>query len=340
MDELKILRDAWGDADAPSQSAHAQARATLLARAGGQTQASRRRRRGFRLPRIGVRLAMVGALAAAIAAGVTVVQNSGGTDKDGRPRSMLPGIPAGPVANAAEALDRAAAAADSRPFTPPRPDQWIYIELRIRTTAKESGVATGGPYRTIVRRSWERGDGKKSARVENGQVKIFNEFSRTVPPSDYPSLAALPTDPDALLRWVDAQNGAKPGSEGAYQFDFETLNVILRENLLPPRTEAAIFRAMKKIPGVVLVDNSADAAGRPAIALGRIAEGWLHEEVMLDPKTYAYLGERAISIKGHTSRGAGDDPTAAVTYVKKGVLQNLTVRTGAGIVDEPGRRTS
>jgi DNA-directed RNA polymerase specialized sigma24 family protein len=32
----------------------------------------------------------------------------------------------------------------------------------------------------------------------------------------------------------------------------------------------------------------ADAAGRPAIALGRIAEGWLHEEVLIAPKSYAY----------------------------------------------------
>jgi DNA-directed RNA polymerase specialized sigma24 family protein len=157
-----------------------------------------------------------GTLAVAVAAGVIVVQTADGTDKDRRPRSALPGIPAGPVATAAQALDRAAAAADARPFTPPRPDQWIYTELRIRTSVN----------------------------------------------------------------------------------------------------------------------------GRPAIALGRTAEGWLHEEVLLDPKSYAYLGERAISIKGHTSRGRGDDPNADATYVKKGVLQNLTVRTAAGIVDAPGRRTS
>jgi hypothetical protein len=279
-------------------------------------------------------------MAAAVAAGVTVVQTSGGTDKAGRPRSVLPGIPAGPVANAEQALNRAAAAADARTFTPPRPDQWIYTELRIRTSAKPAGGVTGGPYKTYIRRHWERGDGKKSAEIVNGRVKVLDEFSKTIPPNDYPSLAALPTDPDALLRWVYAQDGAKPGSQGSYESAFGTLGVILRENLLPPRTEAAIFRAMKKIPGVTLVDNAADAAGRRAIALGRTTEGWLHEEVLLDPKSYAYLGERAISIKGHTSRGVGDNPTAMPEYVKKGVLQNLTVRTAAGIVSAPGQRTS
>lgn len=350
MDDLKTLRDAWGEVHVPSESAHARARAALLARATGH--APRRERRRFHLPKAGVRLVAVGALATAVAVGVTFVQTSGGTDKSGRPRSVLPGIPAGPVANAEQALDRAATAADARRFTPPRPDQWIYTELRTRSTAKESGVVTGGPYKTYVRDYWERGDGKKSARMVNGRLEIYDEIlGRTSPPSDYPSLAALPTDPDALLRWVQAENtegpgvvpgkvgGAKPRSSQDYQMAFETLNTILRDSLLPPWTEAAIFRAMKKIPGVTLVDKAADAAGRPAIALGMIIEGWLHEEVMLDPKSYAYLGERVISIKGHEMRGVGSNPNVVTGYVKKGILQNLTVRTAVGIVDRPGRRT-
>jgi hypothetical protein len=335
-DDLKILRDAWGPTGAPSPSARAQARAALLDRAAGPGRARRR----LRPTRTGVRLLAVGALAATIAIGVTVVQTTGGTDKTGRPRSVLPGIPAGPVANAAEALDRAAAAADARAFTPPRPDQWIYTEFRVRTSVHEGGAVTSGPYRTITQRSWERADGKKIAEIQGGRLKVLDEFDNTIPPSGYFVLAALPTDPAALLRWVDRENGEKPGSKGEPRMAFETLSVILRQNVLPPRMEAAIFRAIKTLPGVTLVDNAADAAGRPAIALGMIAEGWLHEEVMLDPKSYAYLGERAISIKGHTLRGAGDDPDVVAGYVKKGVLQNLTVRTAARIVGEPGQRTS
>jgi hypothetical protein len=45
MDDLKILRDAWGEADAPSQSTHAKARAALLAKAAGQGHAPRTARR-------------------------------------------------------------------------------------------------------------------------------------------------------------------------------------------------------------------------------------------------------------------------------------------------------
>jgi len=336
MDDLKILRDAWEGTDAPSPHARAQARAALLERATGP----RRARRRLRPARTGVRLLAIGAMAASIAIGVTVVQTTGGTGTTGRPRSVLPGIPAGPVANAAEALDRAAAAADARTFTPPRPDQWIYTEFRIRTSVHAGGLVTGGPYQTFTQRSWQRADGKKRAQIQAGRLKVLDESGNAILPRGYFVLATLPTDPAALLRWVDKVNGKKPGSKGEPRRAFETLSVILRQNLLPPRLEAAIFRTIRTLPGVTLVDNAADAAGRPAIALGMIAEGWLHEEVMIDPKSYAYLGERAISIKGHTLRGAGDDPDVVAGYVKKGVLQNLTVRTAVRIVGEPGQRTS
>jgi hypothetical protein len=110
------------------------------------------------------------------------------------------------------------------------------------------------------------------------------------------------------------------------------LSAILRDHVLPPKQEAALFRAIKQIPGVTLA-GKVDAAGRPAIALGRTTEGWLREELLLDPTTYAYLGERSIAIKDHILKGG--DGTAKV---KKGTLQLQSVRLAARIVDKPGQR--
>ncbi|GAA0346891.1 hypothetical protein NE235_10055 [Actinoallomurus spadix] len=61
---------------------------------------------------------------------------------------------------------------------------------------------------------------------------------------------------------------------------------------------------------------------------------------MLDPKSYAYLGGRAISIRRHAFRGAGDSLNLDAGYIKKGVLQDLTIRTAAAIVSAPGQRTT
>ncbi|WP_165975445.1 CU044_5270 family protein [Actinomadura rubrisoli] len=355
LNDLDVLRDAWGSPEPPPAAARAAARAALLDRASAASAAegspatvpvrpvpdagsepvtgpAGERRRRFRLPRLGVRVAAVGALAAAIAIGVTVVQSSGGTDEHGRPRPVVPGVPAAPVANASEALERAAHAAEARPFIPPRPDQWIYTEARTRTGKRPNGSLYKDPKKTVLVRSWHRADGKATASYEGGKL-VLSGTMPTTPPSDYASLAALPTEPDALLKWLYKEMGGLGDSpEGRYATAYSMLGAILRDNVLPPAREAAVFRTIKRIPGVALVPGRVDAAGRPALGLGRVAEGWLHEELLLDPVTYAYLGERSVALKNHTSRG--DDGSVSV---RKGELQNLTVRTKAGIVDKAGQ---
>ncbi|MFB4296918.1 CU044_5270 family protein [Actinomadura sp. NTSP31] len=330
MNDLDILRDTWAEPAPPSGAARASARAALLERAAGSRPEPRPARRvRLRLPRPAVRLVAVGVLAAAVAVGVTVVQ-SGGTDGHGRPRPVLPGIPAGPVANASEALERAAQAAERRPFTPPRPDQWVYVESRVRRGDTPNGPVSKG--RTLVTRDWKRADGEKVAGLEHGKI-VFADTMPTTPPSDYASLAAMPTAPDALLRWLYQQmGGLGDTAEGRYETAYSMLGAVLRDNLLPPKTEAAVFRALKQIPGVTLA--RAPVQGRPALALARLEEGWLHEELMLDPNTYRYLGEQSVAVKNHTDHG--DDGNLAV---KKGDVLNMTIRLKTAIVDAPGQQS-
>jgi hypothetical protein len=71
---------------------------------------------------------IVGALAAAITTGALILGNPGG---DGTPRRAIPGLYV-PAAKAQTVLNNAAQAALRRPFTAPRPDQWIYIATRYR----------------------------------------------------------------------------------------------------------------------------------------------------------------------------------------------------------------
>ncbi|MEU8798819.1 CU044_5270 family protein [Spirillospora sp. NPDC048819] len=327
MNDLEILRDAWAEPEAPAEASRAAARTALLERATGVP------RRRFRLSRFGVRLVAVGALAAAVAVGVTVVQTAGGTDRDGNPRPVVPGIPAGPVANASEALERAARAAETRTFTPPRPDQWIYIESRVRSGPTPNGPVSKNPDKDVVTRNWQRADGTKSATIEDGKIR-FAGMMPTTPPSDYASLAALPADPDALLKWIYKEMGGLGATkEGRYSTAYAMFGAILRTNVLPPKIEAAVFRAIKKIPGVTLVKGRVDAAGRPAVGLGRVTEGYLHRELLLDEESYRYLGERSVVIEDHTTRGLD-----GIRSVEKGDLMNLTVRLKAGIVDRPGQR--
>jgi hypothetical protein len=313
MDDLNALRDAWGTPEAPSRAAYAQARAALLERAG--------RRRRFRLSGLGVRIAVVGAFALVILSVVTV-ENLDGTGAEV------------PVA-AAAALEQAAVTAEEKPFTPPRDDQWIYIE----------DLITWSDGRTETLRGWRRADGMGMAwirgtgrlKVEIHEPRLNPRTGRPIPGvfEGYKAMAALPTDPGALLRWAyqRAENitGAGTNEHGDVYLMF---NHMLRENVLPPDLEAAIFRALKQIPGVTVLDT-VDVAGRPAIALGLGTSDWLHEELLLDKETYAYRGERSTVV-----RDAIIDPLKAGNArgeVKKG-SKVISERVVTAIVDEPGQR--
>jgi hypothetical protein len=314
MSDLKTLHDAWGTPEAPSRAAYSSARAALLERAG-------RRRRRFGLSGLGVRIAVVGAVALVVLSVVGVAENLGGTGADV------------PDATAA-VLERAAVAVEQKPFTAPRDDQWIYVEDRI--------TLSDGKTETL--RGWRRADGMGMAWIENGRLRVEIHEPRRDPRSGrpipgvfegYKEMAALPTDPNALLRWAyqRAENitGAGMNEHGDVYLMF---NHMLRENVLPPELEAAIFRALKQIPGVTVLDT-VDVAGRPAIALGLGTSDWLHEELLLDKETYAYRGERSTVV-----RDAIIDPLKAGNArgeVKKG-SKVVVERVVTAIVDEPGQR--
>lgn len=339
MDDLTTLRDAWDRPAPPSAAAHAAARAALLDRASARTAGTTpRRARRFRLPRMGVRLAAVGALAVTIAAGVTVAQNLGGTDKNGHPRPVVPGLPGGPVANAQTVLYKAAERAQARAFTPPRPGQWTYLETRYTSPGNPPVGKTQTPkwpLKSRVDRMWIRIDGTRLAEYRDGKLEI-SPTGGGMPPVDYASVVKIPLAPDALLAWVkkDAPNSSTV--ESSNYTAFQMLASLLNNNLVPPRQEAAVYRAMAKIPGVTLNKSAVDVAGRPALAVSRVIEGWIRQEVLLDRTSYAYLGERSLAIKDHTGdAGTGEHGTWTV---KKGTIDVFSVRLAAAFVDRPGER--
>jgi hypothetical protein len=301
MNDLKTLHDAWGTPEGPAHTAYTDARAALLARA------TPRRRRRARL-----RVAVVATAAAIVAAFVLVVQD----------------LREGPVA-AAEVFERAAHAAETKSFVAPRPDQWIFTEDRF--TSSDGG-------KPMTRKMWLRVDGRGIATIDaRGKlnVEVFDSPGRRRPaPFDsYERLAKLPTDPDALLRWAYEQakhiTGGGVTDHGDVYLQF---NHMLRSNLLPPDLQAAIYRALKQVPNVTV--ETIDVFGRPALALVQ-TEDWLREELLLDPDTYAYLGERSTVVRD--TRISPEKAGNATGEVRRGD-HVISERVTAAIVEEPGAR--
>ncbi|MFC4117027.1 CU044_5270 family protein [Nonomuraea zeae] len=339
--DLEALRQAWPQPAPPSPDAHAAARDALLRRA---MAAAPPRAGRVRLPRTGRRAVTIGMLAAVISA-IALVLDPAEVEA---PRSIMPGMGV-PAANAQAVLGRAAEVAGDRAFTAPRPDQWVYIETRVRGVGKAARgeVQTPRtPLETSVDRAWTRADGKEVALFEDGKL-VRSPTGGGMPPVDYATVAALPTDPDALLAWMYANmGGLQDSEEDRHNWAYLLLGSLLAQNLVPPVQEAAVYGAMAKIPGVTVTPDAVDVDGRPAVAVARVEDGWVSHELLLDRSTYTYLGERAIASADYTAPEPGthlEEGQKMINMgpsytIKKGTIMTLAVRLNIGVTDRPGVR--
>ena len=213
--------------------------------------------------------------------------------------------------------------ATTRPTPDPRPHQWVYTkELRVEY----------GSRKPFTHEFWTRVDGKKfinaaSDRRTAGAPKVRREqmdlpsFQEAVFPrcpdkparirpavglgAFFPNPAAVPTDPDGLLAAIyrlveDPACSPIPVGDTVQDRAFMLIDGML-QTLMPADVRAALYQALAKIPGVTVVQDATDAAGRRGVAFARAAaiEGpgssdWLRLEIILDPSTYRYLGARHV----------------------------------------------
>ncbi|WP_433365100.1 CU044_5270 family protein [Streptosporangium sp. CA-115845] len=328
MDDLKLLSELRADAPEPDADRLRALRARSL-----------RRRRRLR-PVLSLPLAMTAAVA--VIAAVTVVYG------DDRPVTRPPvTIEATPV-NAEVMLRQAALMAEKRlpDGISPRPDQWLYRKSVVRQPADGS---------VEVQEYWTRYDGTRQA-TRLGRRPMETRTIEPDPgdddlsPRQYAArLAKLPTDPDRLLahvrgdrHWQDKPDEERGLDEPADARAFRVLSVYLGQGVhLPPKLEAAIFRALARIPGVRVDLGIRDAAGRPGMGIAyevgapgfgtqRDENGQVTERsyVILDSTTYRYLGSRTDFLRDRLISGE-------VVFTQGSVF--ATAEVAAGVVDEPGQ---
>jgi len=130
----------------------------------------------------------------------------------------------------------------------------------------------------------------------------------------YAGLEKLPTRPEALLGYLDAEQSyacgphAPPGgttvsglghvSRTAWEWS-GVLTILQDEPLLPPRFGSALLRAAAQLPGATLVQHARSATGVAGVGVARTVTvpGRGHtttrerEEVIFSSRTYRYLGD-------------------------------------------------
>ncbi|WP_405424372.1 CU044_5270 family protein [Streptomyces erythrochromogenes] len=205
-----------------------------------------------------------------------------------------------------------------------RADQFIYIGSKTANTY----VKSVGDKNTLVseelhmRHQWNSPDGLDGWLIEPGNtgpkgmtLAGKNEKGETPTPylnaPSYDYLAGLPTDPDVLLKKIYEETRGM--GRGPDQEAFTTIGDLLRSSYPPAELTVALYRAAAKIPGVVVVDDAVDAAGRQGLAVARLDEqSGQREEWIFDRQTLAYLGERTVQVRGEAGEGGLIKPGTVV----------------------------
>ncbi|WP_405440410.1 CU044_5270 family protein [Streptomyces avidinii] len=267
-------------------------------------------RRSFLVPAAGF------ALAGALAVGFFSYVDRGAADGPGSTIATGPAlttrIGAADPKGAPQLLDRISLASASIAGPAVRADQFIYIGSKTANTY----VKTVGNKSTLVseqlhmRHQWNSADGTMGWLIEPGNtgpegVTLAGPDENGNAPTPHLNapthnyLAGLPTDPDALLRRIYEETKGKGNSPD--QEAFTTIGDLLRGSYPPAELTTALYRAAAKIPGVVMVDDAVDAAGRSGIAVARLDEhSGQREEWIFDRQTLAFLGERSVQVQGES----------------------------------------
>jgi hypothetical protein len=233
-------------------------------------------------------------------------------------------------------LELVAQRVEQQPVPRPRPDQWVYSpELHNWEIAPGNtiGVLRG----KIKVEEWWRFDGTHIAKSVQGSklevVRVLRPGEKlrrgdidSSPRVLYDFVAKLPTDPDALLTKI--RHDVRDSGRDVSTFGRIT-QIIEDDKLIPPKTNAALYRALAKISGVRLVPGVTDLAGRPGVAVTR-TEGRNRIEVVLDPSTFRYLGYRTVA--------AADEWAKGKLFLRAGEVVSAEADLGARVVDRMGER--
>jgi hypothetical protein len=285
--------------------------------------------------RLAWRLAAVGVVAAGTAVAIAVTQ----TGSSSPPKTPVPGGD-----QTVRTLELAAQKIEQQVVPRPRPDQWVYSP-ELKNWAIAPGNTIGTLRGKIKVEQWWRFDGRQIATSVQGSALETQDVLRpgekpvrghggvsgpaiwrSSPRALYDYVAELPADPDALLTKIrhDTKDSGRDVST------FGRIEQILDDDkLIPPKTNAALYRALAKIPSVTVVPEVKDFAGRPGIAVTQTAQG-NREEMILDRKTYRFLGTRMIVTEDRRWHGK--------IWEHAGEVPNQSADLDSRVVDRPGQR--
>lgn len=323
--------------------------------------AIRRPKRLRRLPVVRVGLAASLGLAACAAGFVAfrhgpAVSRSTQIAWSGRPTAAWPrALPyLGRATTADQLVDFVGRAAALAPDQAPSPHDWLAIKVETAdSSAGHGGYLFGPPDKRVISLGWYRIDGCEGAggvsvsasmparRVVSAKINVSPSpcglglagWKSTA----YSYLASLPSSPAALESVIMTQNTKgtpwyQPSRDVAI---FSAITVLFNGETegvaVPPKLAATMWRTLRELPEVHF-ERATDLAGRTGLGFYLVMEGYFKQELVVDPSTYAFMGEKDVAIKDHTMTG-----TDGTRHIANGQVLGWQALLASAIVHAPGQ---
>ncbi len=143
----------------------------------------------------------------------------------------------------------------------------------------------------------------------------------------------LPTDPAALRELIEARKIRGVSGPPGEAETFTLIGDMLRRTYLPAAIRAAIYRLTAELPGVELLGEVEDPAGRPGIGIAFTdrRRGTRHE-LIFEPKTSALLGEREslVSSRAYGFTAPAGTVIGYATYLESKIVDSVGQQPPAG----------
>jgi hypothetical protein len=290
---IAAARPSVPEGDQTEEAARSRAESLLRAeitRTGERHRPARRRR-----------LALRGALAfVVVAAAVLIGLDLGLFGKESK---------SGPGVAAAATLKQFANLVARAPNEPLRAGQFYYVRTISGSGLTAQKTSAGGYSNAAAEEIWIGSDGSGRVLAAGGVDERYSP-GKPIPllrfqgvDLDYQGLLALPTEPKALLRWLERQT--KGDGPEAQDMQLGMIAELLGRAPAPPKLRAALYRLIDGFSGVRSEGRVRDPLDRTGIGFKRHMDGCKLQpeatcdwEIILDQETGGWLASRRFLSNG------------------------------------------
>jgi hypothetical protein len=204
---------------------------------------------------------------------------------------------------------------------------------------KRAGSPLPPPFNTEYQQRYKDTAYPEAIQLETGVLDVKHEGYGNFA---FPDTSKLPTEAIALRRQAEGNEleytgfnhtaGTEPKQLDTEETKEELLNV-LQEGFASPALQAAIFGALAELPGISVLTDVTDGAGRQGDAIVARVEDGVQWQTVFDPETGQFLSSRGILVDPAASDDLGElpagTPVSERDLLSIGVVDSIEATPGS-----------